>query len=257
MINIVPLPALKDNYIWVLQKTGDRSIWIVDPGEAEPVIDYIEQNQLHLDGILITHHHWDHTNGLAVLQHRYPITPIYGANPVQVKAITHPIQEGDTIPIPSWGKTIEIMAIPGHTLDHTAYLLDNALFCGDTLFACGCGRIFEGTPKMMLNSLNKIKALPSRTLIYCGHEYTLANLQFALKVDPDNMALQHRYHQVEKLLQTQSCSLPSKLPDEWATNPFLRCDSPDIQKSVRAHVGGNCENTLETFAALREWKNSI
>lgn len=256
MINIVPLPALKDNYIWAIHDDQSPSLWIVDPGEADPVIEYIQKTGFKLEGILVTHHHWDHTNGLEQLQKTYPMTPIYGASPEQVPQITRPLKEGDFIPIPDWDKRIETFAIPGHTLDHTAYLLGNALFCGDTLFAGGCGRIFEGTPEMMLNSLNKIKGLPDNTLVYCGHEYTLANLIFALKADPHNKVLQQRFEDTQTLLQTQTCTLPSLLSDERATNPFLRSDSPDIQTRVSEQMKHTCHTALDCFAALREWKNN-
>lgn len=259
MFTIVPIPALKDNYIWAIHSKGSRSIWIVDPGEAQPVIDYLEAHDLHLDGILITHHHWDHTHGLPDLHKRYPLTAIYGANPTQVPQVTHPIAEGDTIPLNTWDTPhrIRILSIPGHTLDHTAYLLDNALFCGDTLFGCGCGRIFEGTPSMMYHSLHKIKQLPPDTLIYCGHEYTMANLAFALKVDPLNAALQQRYERTQRLSETHPCTLPSRLSEECETNPFLRCDTVSVQTGVSAHTQTPLTDPIDTFAALRTWKNQV
>jgi hydroxyacylglutathione hydrolase len=257
MIEIIPIPAFKDNYIWAIHSKGSRSIWIVDPGDALPVIRYLESHQLQLGGILVTHHHWDHAGGLPDLQERYPNTPIYGADPKQVPSITHPITEGDSISLSAWeGElAIQIMAIPGHTLDHTAYLLNDALFCGDTLFACGCGRIFEGTPSMMFHSLSKLKQLPAHTRIYCGHEYTLPNILFALKVDPQNVVLQQRYEKVHALRQTNACTLPSILSDEWLTNPFLRCDTIDVQSAVSAKTQHKMDDPLLTFAALREWKN--
>lgn len=257
MINIIPIPALQDNYIWAIHSKGSRSIWIVDPGDAKPVIAYLETHNLHLDGILVTHHHWDHAGGLPVLQERYPLTAIYGADPQQVPQITHPVTDGDTIPMTTWETTpiIQILSIPGHTLDHTAYLLEGALFCGDTLFGCGCGRIFEGTPSMMYQSLNKIKRLPGETRIYCGHEYTLANIAFAMLADPDNVVLKERFHRVYDLRQSGSCTLPSLLKEEWATNPFLRCDTAAIQASVAAYTQQPDLDELGTFAALREWKN--
>lgn len=255
MINIVPIPAFQDNYIWAIHSKGSRSIWIVDPGDAEPVIQYLETQDLHLDGILITHHHWDHAGGVPSLHERYPLTAIYGADPQQVPSITHPVTDGDIIPINTWNQSIRVLSIPGHTLDHTAYHLTDALFCGDTLFACGCGRIFEGNPSMMYESLNKIKQLPADTRIYCGHEYTLANIAFAMQVDPHNAALLERFKKMQILREKNGCTLPSLLQDEWATNPFLRCDTPAIQSAVSAHIEQSVSDPIATFAALREWKN--
>jgi len=233
-----PIPALESNYIWLLR--GDppqsASAWVIDPGEAEPVESYLEAQGLTLAGILVTHHHWDHTQGLPGLLKHHPV-PVYG--PASISAVTHPLAEGDRFSLA--GADWDVLAVPGHTLDHLAYVAQDhsqaqavRLFCGDALFAGGCGRLFEGTPEMALTSLHKLARLPETTGVYCTHEYTVKNLQFALSVDRDNPALQERLAQVKRSREAGRPSLPSNIALERQTNPFLRSGNPAIRAQLEA-----------------------
>lgn len=254
MITIVPIRALKDNYIWMMT-ASNKNAWVVDPGDAAPVIDALEKNGLTLASILITHHHHDHSGGLIDLINYAGNIPVYGSHASPIKHITHHVKDNDKISCAS--TQFRVIEIPGHTLDHIAYYGDNALFCGDTLFSVGCGRIFEGTPTQMHNSLTKLTNLPDNTKIYCGHEYTAANLKFAHHVDPDNKNILAKMTQAHDLLNTTGCTLPSLLAEEKKTNPFLRCHEKTIIDSVEKYVKRKLTNTVETFACLREWKNNF
>lgn len=255
MFTIEAISILETNYVWLL--TGaNRQAYIVDPGDAGPVLARLEQDQKELAGILITHHHWDHVDGLdEILAHA--AVPVYG--PRSISRVSHPLEDGDTLVL---GQTrFEVIAVPGHTLDHIAYFApatkDQApiLFCGDALFAAGCGRLFEGTPEQALQSLKKLSRLPSDTLVYCAHEYTLANLQFAQKAEPDNAAVAQRQAREKERLERTGCTLPTVMADELATNPFLRCDQASIKSQVEAQSGLRLTDEIEVFAALRRWKD--
>jgi hydroxyacylglutathione hydrolase len=258
-LNIVPLRALRDNYVWTL--TSETDAVPVDPGDAQPVLDYLAASGKRLTAILITHHHADHTDGVAELVRKHPGISVYGPkiSVGRIPEITHPVNDGDSIELPEIGATFAVIGIPGHTLDHTAYYGGNALFCGDTLFGCGCGRLFEGTPEQMFASLNRLAALPDETLIYCGHEYTLANIDFAKRVEPNNAALTRRADEDAERVKVTGSSLPSTLGREKATNPFLRCLEPAVIASVDKHLGSRAvagsSDPVRVFAALREWKN--
>ncbi len=260
MIQVEAIPALDTNYIWLLKpQAGSKAVYIFDPGVAEPVMERLERDDQVLAGIVITHHHWDHTDGLDELLRHWKV-PVYG--PSSNAQVTHPLAEGDRMRLDDI--ELEVMAVPGHTLDHLAYFYRPGaasgqaprLFSGDALFAGGCGRLFEGTAAQQLESLHKLAALPEDTLIYCGHEYTLANLRFALKADPENEALFERRNQVEKDLETRGISLPSNMGEELRTNPFLRCQQPGIKARLEAQVGRNLDSETELFAALRSWKDA-
>lgn len=252
-MEIVPIPALKDNYIWAL--INDRKeVIIVDPGEAEPVLAFLQQRSLTLVAILVTHHHWDHTAGIEALVQAKEV-PVYGSVNEPVPLISHPLQDGDEFLIENFKDRFLVMAIPGHTLGHIAYYSGGNLFCGDTLFAGGCGRIFEGTALQMFTSLKKLMGLPGNTKIYCAHEYTLANLQFAKRVEPDNHDLEARLGRVKGMHAKGLVTLPSTMEDEIKTNPFLRCEFPSIREAVEEQVGKRLVNEVDVFAALREWKN--
>lgn len=222
MLRVTPLPALTDNYIWLIEDLVHRQVVAVDPGDATPVLAYCHQHQYELAAILVTHHHPDHIGGIAQLAREYNI-PIYGPARENIPLCTHPLNDEETIRLPNLN-TLElaIMEIPGHTAGHIAYYSNDWLFCGDTLFAGGCGRLFEGTPAQMLTSLKKLCALPPSTQIFCAHEYTLNNLEFALTVDPNNTALQARLTTVRAQRERGQMTLPSSLEIEMATNPFLR-----------------------------------
>lgn len=253
---IYPLPAFSDNYIWTLVDSGTREACVVDPGDADPVIDYLADQNLTLTHILITHHHPDHTGGLARLASKFsPI--IYGPDNPAIKGITDPLTEGNRIHL--LGVDFSILEVPGHTLDHIAYFGEQGsqaiLFCGDTLFAAGCGRLFEGTPEQMYDSLSKLTDLPEDTQVYCTHEYTMANLKFALVADPDNEELKARAQVEKHKREKDTPTLPSTIGLELATNPFLRCKEPRLVASVDRHAGQQQSDPVATFAALRHWKD--
>ena len=253
---ITPLPAFKDNYIWLLTR-GDEAA-IVDPGDAEPVIRALEQQQLRLAAILATHHHADHVGGLVALKQRYPATA-YGPAHENVAQLDHRLAAGDKIDV--LGTRFEVIDIPGHTAGHIAFyaagLKPPAVFCGDTLFACGCGRLFEGTPEQMLASLDKLAELPAATRLYCGHEYTVANIRFALEVEPNNRELQTRAAMATALRKRGEPTLPSTIGLELATNPFMRCDAPSVRAAASGISQGAGFARVSTFAAIRRWKDGF
>jgi hydroxyacylglutathione hydrolase len=259
MLEIVPLSALKDNYIWMLRSGGRAAV--VDPGEAHPVLEYLARERLQLAAILATHHHPDHVGGIPELLEATGASggsrrvPVYGPRGEPIATLTHPVGEGDTVQIPELGLTLSVLDIPGHTRAHVAYYGAESLFCGDTLFACGCGRVFEGTARQMLDSLAKLAALPDATKVYCGHEYTLANIKFAQSVEPRNAALAARLERDRKLRDAGKPTLPSTLAEERATNPFLRCREPAVIESANKYLGARLSDPVRVFAAIREWKN--
>ena len=251
-LDVVPVSAFKDNYVWTLRRGQQAAV--VDPGEARPVLDYLAREKLELVAILATHHHADHVGGVAELLEKYRV-PVYGPKHEPIATLTHPVGGGDRVSIPQLGAKFEVLDIPGHTRAHIAYYGAGSLFCGDTLFACGCGRVFEGTPEQMYASLEKLRALPDDTKVYCGHEYTLANIGFAKNVEPKNTALQAREERDRRLREAGKPTLPSRLGDEKATNPFLRCSEPAVVESVNKYLGTRVSDPVRVFAAIREWKN--
>ena len=225
MINIFPVRAFKDNYIWIVH--NQQVALIIDPGDAAPVLAWVNQQKLQPLAILCTHHHRDHTGGISSLAQEFSV-PVYGPANEEIPKMTHPLTEDDTLNFPELSLVFDVLAIPGHTAGHIAYHGQNYLFCGDTLFSGGCGRIFEGNAQQMFASLQKLASLPDETLVYCAHEYTLANIQFARTLDPDNADLiQLKNTAKEKLVQNMP-TLPTSLALEKAVNPFLRCDQPAI-----------------------------
>jgi hydroxyacylglutathione hydrolase len=252
MLEIVPLPAFQDNYIWTLR--DGKHAAVVDPGEARPVQDYLAKEGLTLVAILATHHHPDHVGGIAELVTQDKV-PVFGPKGEPIPALTHPVGQGDSAVIPALGASFSVLDIPGHTRAHVAYYGLGSLFCGDTLFACGCGRVFEGTAAQMLQSLTKLAALPDETKVYCGHEYTLANIKFARAVDPGNALLAAREERAQRLRDAGRPTLPSTLGEERATNPFLRCAEPAVVESANKYLGARAADAVRVFAAIREWKN--
>ena len=252
MLEIVPLPAFQDNYIWTLR--DGKNAAVVDPGEARPVKEYLAREGLTLVAILATHHHPDHVGGIAELVAMTKV-PVFGPKGEPIPELTHPVGQGDKVEISALDAVFSVLDIPGHTRAHVAYYGLDSLFCGDTLFACGCGRVFEGTAKQMLDSLSKLAALPDETRVYCGHEYTLANIKFAREVDPDNRLLAAREAKAAKLRAAGRPTLPSTLGEERATNPFLRCAEPAVVESANKYLGARIADPVRVFAAIREWKN--
>lgn len=250
---IKPITAFRDNYIWAC--IYQESIWLVDPGEADAAIDLIQQSRLQLKGIFVTHHHHDHCGGVNKLLSSFPDVKVYSSEQSPLPFITHRVKENDEI-ICGNGKC-RALEIPGHTLDHTAFYDGDALFCGDTLFSVGCGRVFEGTPDMMYQSLMKLKNLPDATKVFCGHEYTLANLGFAEMVLPENVFIKEKIKAVKALRGKNLPTLPSVLGEEKKVNPFLRCDEPEIIDAAQKYAGEKLGTAVEVFAVLREWKNNV
>ena len=262
LLQVWPIPAFDDNYIWCIH--DGQSALIVDPGDAVPVLQYLESKNLTLTGILITHHHADHTGGiLALLQALGLDIPVYGPAHIDIPGRTNAMMEGDKIEIAAPRISLEVYEVPGHTLSHIAYfanmqanVVEPMLFCGDTLFASGCGRLFEGTPTQMSQSLAKFIALPKNTLVYCTHEYTLSNIRFALAVEPNNANL-ITWAQTAKALRDQHLpTLPTTIGQELQVNPFMRCDQAAVIDSA-LEVSG--EKSLPTpahvLAVIRAWKD--
>lgn len=252
---ITALPALQDNYIWVIQGNDASKIVIVDPGDARPVLEYIKTHNLILDGILLTHHHGDHSGGIRLLLEHYPDVRVYSSTIDKVPGVTHCVQEGESIVFAHLSHPIHVLEIPGHTLGHIAFVYGDAVFSGDTLFSVGAGKIFEGTASQMYHSLHKLKCLPKETLVYCGHEYTLANIAFAQQVDPHNPLLEQRKKEVQALRAHHLPSVPVMLETELQTNPFLRCDVPHVISAVQEYIQQPIRDPIAILLALREWKN--
>ena len=253
-MHLIPIPALRDNYIWLLHDDTGSAI-VVDPGEAQPVHDTLRAHSLNLQAVLITHHHWDHTDGVLALRDTYQV-PVYAPVDDRLTSATQHVRDGDELSFDDPAIRFRVMALPGHTRSHVAYLGAGMLLCGDTLFSIGCGRLFEGSAAQMLSSLDRIAALPGDTLVCAGHEYTGNNARFALLVDPKNKKLEARMQQVTELRSSQQPSLPSRLADELETNPFLRVDDPAITHWC-ARQGIVDNDRVSRFAALRDAKDKF
>ncbi|ARU31640.1 hydroxyacylglutathione hydrolase [Sulfuriferula sp. AH1] len=253
-LHITPIAAFSDNYIWVIH--NQRYAVAVDPGDANAVTAFLRQHDLSLAAILITHHHHDHTGGNEALVLAFNV-PVYGPSRESIPCLTHPLSESSTIRLEELDLELRILDVPGHTAGHIAYYADGMLFCGDTLFGCGCGRLFEGTPEQMLASLSKLGQLPENTSVYCAHEYTLSNIEFALTLEPDNQALQARAATDLNSILEGRPTLPSTIARERATNPFLRCHLPSARVAAQQATGKSITGIVEIFSALRTLKNDF
>ncbi|MDB2387049.1 hydroxyacylglutathione hydrolase [Shewanella sp.] len=258
MLTVTPLLAFNDNYIWVIQHPDVTGVYVVDPGDAEVVMQYLHDNDLPLLGILITHHHHDHTGGINTLNIAYgDDLPIYGPDKEAISGVNIPLQACQHLALQNIGLNATIIDVPGHTLGHIAYVIDDHLFCGDTLFSAGCGRLFEGTAAQMLHSLTQLADLPENTKVYCTHEYTLANLTFANAVDPTNAQLQDHRRHVQQLRSNNIPSLPSSIALEKSINPFLRCHSIAIRQSLAEQFQQPITDNVSCFSLLRQWKDNF
>jgi hydroxyacylglutathione hydrolase len=251
---IVPIRAFSDNYIWTLRDATSAAV--VDPGDARPVIEYLTSENLNLVAILNTHHHADHVGGNGALLQRWRV-PVFGPRDPRIPDATERLGDGDRITLPHFGTEFEIMEIPGHTKTHIAFYGAGVLFCGDTLFAVGCGRLFEGTPKQMHESLERLARVPDTTRVYCGHEYTLSNIRFAKAVEPGNTALLDLETRANKQRERGLPTLPTEMGQEKATNPFLRVREPEVVGSASRHAGKPLGDPVSVLAAIREWKNNF
>jgi len=258
MATIIPVRAFTDNYVWIVREGALAAV--VDPGDAAPVLDYVEREGLSICAILATHHHRDHVGGIAALAERFD-APVFGPARESIPSLTRGVAEEDRVDVRCLDESLRVLDIPGHTAGHIAFTgsvgSTPVLFCGDTLFAAGCGKLFEGTAQQMWSSLGKLAALSPATHVFCGHEYTLANLRFAAAVEPSNAAVARRVEREQAKRDRGAPTVPSKIADELETNPFLRVAQPSVRAAVQAHVGRPLEGDVDVFAALRTWKNGF
>jgi hydroxyacylglutathione hydrolase len=257
MLEVSPLRAFSDNYLWLIRAPADRhSAVVVDPGDAGPVEAALGKDRLALRAILVTHHHPDHVGGVQALAARHGAT-VFAPARERMPCEVRPLDDGDVVSLADLGLEFRVMAVPGHTLGHLAYQGHGVLFCGDTLFSAGCGRLFEGTPAQMLGSLDRIAALPDDTRIYCAHEYTLSNLRFAAAVEPANVDVLETLEAVRELRARDGITLPSTLGRERRINPFLRCREPAVRAAAEAHAGMPLPGPVDVFATVRAWKDGF
>lgn len=252
---VFPIPAFTDNYIWCVH--NQEHAVVVDPGDAQPVLEYLKTHDLTLAAVLITHHHRDHTGGISKLVSAHPELPVIGPRGGHIRGLTKSVSQGDTVALPVLDLALQVMEVPGHTLDHIAFLGQDFIFCGDTLFSAGCGRLFEGSPEQMHHSLNKIKRLPDQTKIYCTHEYTKANVDFALAVEPDNDALVQYAKWVDDMRAANTPTLPSTLKEQKEINPFLRAHEGAVKSAAETYSQNTLVDDVAVFAAVRRWKDEF
>jgi len=255
-MRIIQIPLLRDNYAYLIVCERTHEAALVDPSEAEPILRQVEKENVDLKAILNTHHHHDHTGGNPGLLEHFPLE-VYGhmADKGRIPGLTHPLNDGDEVRIGEL--TGKVLFIPGHTRGHIAYLFENKLFCGDTLFVAGCGRLFEGTAEQMHDSLSKLLQLPANTLVYCGHEYTEKNIQFALTLEPNNKHLTEKMQRARSLRAKGISTVPSTMAEEMETNPFLRWESKEIQANLKSRFPDVGSDSVSVFAKIRELKDQF
>lgn len=256
MLHVHPVPAFQDNYIWLIQAENSQKALIVDPGDAAPVVAALAQQNLEPVAILITHHHADHVGGVKALLEHFQL-PVYGPASETIPALTYPLQAQDSLYIDPDFPLFQVLDTPGHTAGHICYLTENKLFCGDTLFAGGCGRLLGGTAPDLFASLQLLSMLPADTEVYCAHEYTEANLRFANAVDTHNPTLTKRIEQTQKTRAANRPTVPSLLADELATNPFLRSHDQNVKRAAEQFAGRPLTSVEAVFTALRSWKDQF
>jgi hydroxyacylglutathione hydrolase len=254
MAEFEPVPAFNDNYIWLLTNPPSDVAVVVDPGEASLVVQILEKRGLELAAVLLTHHHGDHVGGVSQILAKHQ-APVFGPARERISTVDHPVEGGDLVPLPDFGFDLEVLSVPGHTAGHVAYRGPDFALVGDTLFAGGCGRIFEGTPEQMLASLKRLADLPGDSSIYCAHEYTLANFRFAREVEPSNEALGLRLENAIRLREEGRPTVPSTITEELETNPFLRCHLPQVMSSAKRYIGHDVRTELDAFTVVRGWKD--
>jgi hydroxyacylglutathione hydrolase len=252
---VEPIPAFEDNYIWLLTRDGYRGCAVVDPGDEDPVIERLRGRGLTLDAILITHKHGDHVGGIAGLKAEWPEARVFGPAGEPIRLLEQRLSDGDSVVLEGLGARFEVIEVPGHTEGHIAYSGHGMLFCGDTMFAAGCGRVFSGTHEQLSDSLQRLGRLPAATRVYCAHEYTLANLGFAAWVEPDSAALKARTERAREARARGEPTVPSLLADELATNPFLRTADPVVVAAAARWSGQALDDQAAVFRALRTWKD--
>lgn len=256
MLEVTPVPAFRDNYIWLIHGLDRTQVVIVDPGDASVVIEKLAAEKLRPAAVLVTHHHADHIGGAAALRDRFDI-PVHGPAREAREVVTHPLTDGETLHLDTLDLRFDVMEIPGHTLGHIAFHGHGAVFCGDTLFSAGCGRLFEGSAEQMSASLERLAHLPGETRVFCGHEYTAANLEFAATVEPGNAALPALQREVADLRARNKPSLPSRIDRERAVNPFLRASESSVRQAAEQWSGTPLNDKVRVFAALRRWKDNF
>jgi hydroxyacylglutathione hydrolase len=257
VLQVTALRAFSDNYIWVIHSPlNPKNVVVVDPGDAQPVRTALSDRQWQLSGILVTHHHADHIGGVVELTSEFGV-PVFGPAREKIPGNARALREGDCVELSALGLRFNVLDVPGHTAGHIAYLGHGALFCGDTLFSGGCGRLFEGTPEQMADSLAKLAALDGATQVYCTHEYTLSNLRFALAVEPDNSALAAYFEACRAKRDLDLLTLPSNIELERNVNPFLRCMTDSVRQAAERHAGHALDSDVAVFTVVRSWKDGF
>ena len=254
-LSIEAIPAFSDNYIWLLRGEGTDCA-VVDPGDAQPVLDKLQEEGLKLRYVLLTHHHFDHIGGTARLAHEYPDVVVFGPRDERIAEAHHGCGEGDEVELPLLDLRFSVLEVPAHTRSHIAFFGHCMLFCGDTLFSVGCGRLFEGTPEQMQDSLDKLSALPPETEVYCGHEYTLSNCRFALQVEPQNESLLQKAEHTAQLRDNGKITLPGTIGEELEVNPFMRTRHPAVVEAARS-IEHSASPGASTLGVIRRWKDSV